>query len=150
MFKPTSEQIAIRAKFARPGHWSLEKDPDELSEIQSSYWGRSVKIRAVPGNPFNSSLVGHARSVFSVAHQGRFSGCAGQRQMRAVRASMCGTHELIFAHRLGAMMPLLRLGEGLAPVVFDLDDIAHWIVLRAAIERLGSVREARRCSTFPQ
>jgi hypothetical protein len=58
MFKPTSEQIAIRAKFARPGHWSLEKDPDELSEIQSSYWGRSVKIRAVPGNPFNSSIGG--------------------------------------------------------------------------------------------
>ena len=143
-----SDEIDI-LHFARPGHWSLEKNPDELSEIQSFYWGRSVRTRAVPGNPFNSSLVGHARSVFSAAHQGRFSGCAGQSQMRAVRASLRRTPQLIFVHRLGAMMPLLRLGEDLAPVVFDLDDIEHWMVLRAAIERLGSVRETRRLLHVP-
>jgi glycosyltransferase involved in cell wall biosynthesis len=135
--------------FARPGHWSLEKNPDELSEIQSSYWGRSVKARVVPGSPFNSSPVGYARSIFSAAHQGRFSSFAGQSQIGAVRSSLRGTHQLIVVHRLGAMIPVLRIGEGLAPVVFDLDDIEHWVVLRAAIERLGSARETRRLLQVP-
>ena len=143
-----SEETEI-LHFARPGHWSLEKKPEELSEIQSSYWGRSVKVRAVPGNPFKSSLMGHARSIVSAAHQGAFSGFAGQIQLRAIRSNLRGTHQLIFAHRLGAMMPLLRIGEDLAPVVFDLDDIEHWTVLRAAIERLGSARETRRLLHVP-
>ena len=143
-----SEETEI-LHFARPGHWSLEKNPDELNEIQSSYWGRSVKVRAVAGKPYNASFMGHARSIFSAAHQGRFSGFVGQSQIGAVRSCLRGVHQLIFAHRLGAMIPLLGIGEDLAPVVFDLDDIEHWMVLRAAIERLGSARETRRLLHVP-
>jgi glycosyltransferase involved in cell wall biosynthesis len=143
-----SEEIEV-LHFARPGHWSLEKHPVELNEIQSSYWGRSVKSSVVPGSPFNSSVLGYALSVFSAAHQGRFSGFAGQSQMDAVRSSLRGAHQLIFVHRLGAMIPILRIGEELAPVVFDLDDIEHWVVLRAALQKPRSAREARRMLQVP-
>jgi glycosyltransferase involved in cell wall biosynthesis len=143
-----SDEIEV-LYFARPGHWSLEKNPVEFSEIQSSYWGRSVKASVVPGNPFDPSLMSYARSVFSAAHQGRFSGFAGQSQINAVRSSLRNRQQLIFVHRLGAMIPVLRIGENLSPVVFDLDDIEHWVVLRAAIEKPGSARETRKVIHVP-
>src|ERR1700722_2120567 len=65
--------------FAQPGHWSLDLDPIELSETQSSYWGIKVNAVVVPLNAATSSWSTSARSLFSA-----FSGFAGQRQVAAV------------------------------------------------------------------
>jgi glycosyltransferase involved in cell wall biosynthesis len=143
-----SEQIAI-LHFAQPGNWALTKSPIELNEMQSAYWGRRVSASLVTADPFDASWLGYVRSVFSVSHQGRFSAFGGESQVAAVRSSLLGGPQLIFVHRLEAMIPVLQIEQDLAPIVFDLDDIAHWMVLRAALEKPGSPREIRRLLQAP-
>jgi glycosyltransferase involved in cell wall biosynthesis len=135
--------------FAPPGHWSLDMDPVELSEMQSSYWGVKVSEVVTPVSAVGSSWSTYARSIFSASYQGNFSGFAGPRQVAAVRLCLGRDPDLLFVHRLPAMIPILRIRENLPPVLFDLDDIEHRVVIRAALDRASSDRRLRRLLHFP-
>jgi hypothetical protein len=130
--------------FAPPGHWSLDIDPIELSETQSSYWGIKVSAVVAPLNAATSSWSTSARSLFSA-----FSGFAGQRQVAAVGLCLRRDPNLLFVHRLPAMMPILRIREHLPPVLFDLDDIEHWLVVRGALDKASSNRRLVRLLYVP-
>jgi glycosyltransferase involved in cell wall biosynthesis len=130
--------------FAPPGHWSLDIDPMELSEMQSSYWGIKVSAFVVPLNAAKSSWSTSARSLFSA-----FSGFAGPRQVAAVDLCLRRDPNLLFVHRLPAMIPILRIRENLPPVLFDLDDIEHWLVVRAALDKASSDRKLVRLLYVP-
>src|SRR5258708_19191657 len=95
--------------FAPPGHWSLDIDPIELSEMQSSYWGVKVSAAVAPVNALRSSWSTYARSIFSTYYQGNFSGFAGEHQVAAVRLWLRRDPNLLFVHRLPAMIPILRI-----------------------------------------
>jgi len=49
----------------------------------------------------------------------------GPRQVEALEACLRRKPDAIFAHRLGAMNPILRTNQRLPPVFFDLDDVEH-------------------------
>ena len=48
--------------FAQSGHWSFDKNPRELSEIQSSCWGTKVSTIVAPANPVASCRAMRDRS----------------------------------------------------------------------------------------
>jgi glycosyltransferase involved in cell wall biosynthesis len=50
---------------------------------------------------------------------------SGSEQVRALEAHLDRRPDLIVAHRLGVMAPLLRTRRPLPPIVFDLDDVEH-------------------------
>jgi glycosyltransferase involved in cell wall biosynthesis len=120
-----------------------------LSEMQSSYWGVKVSAAVAPVNALRSSWSTYARSIFSTYYQGNFSGFAGERQVAAVRLWLRRDPNLLFVHRLPAMTPILRIRENLPPVLFDLDDIEHRIVIRAALDQASSDRRLRRLLHVP-
>jgi glycosyltransferase involved in cell wall biosynthesis len=135
--------------FAPSGHWSLDIDPIELSEMQSSYWGVRVSAVVTPVGAFGPSWSTYARSIFSASYQGNFSGFAGQRQVAAVSSCLRRHPDLLFVHRLAAMIPIFQIRENLPPVLFDLDDIEHRIVIRAALDQASSDRKPRRLLHVP-
>jgi glycosyltransferase involved in cell wall biosynthesis len=47
------------------------------------------------------------------------------------------------------MMPILRMRENLPPVLFDLDDIEHWLVVRSALDKASSNRRLARLLYVP-
>jgi hypothetical protein len=47
------------------------------------------------------------------------------------------------------LMPILRIQENLPPVLFDLDDIEHWLVVRAALDKASSDRRLVRLLHVP-
>ncbi|MGY4234697.1 glycosyltransferase involved in cell wall biosynthesis [Bradyrhizobium sp. USDA 4449] len=135
--------------FAQPGHWSFEKERNELNVMQSSYWGAKVSTIVAPANQFTPSWSGHAKSMLSVGYQGRFAGLAGRQQVEAVHSRLHQQPALVFAHRLSAMIPILKLDGNLPPVFFDLDDIEHWLTVRAALDKQSSLRAYRRLVQVP-
>lgn len=50
---------------------------------------------------------------------------SGPRQREALEAALDRRPDLLFVHRLTAMVPVLETDRALPPVVFDLDDIEH-------------------------
>jgi glycosyltransferase involved in cell wall biosynthesis len=132
--------------FAPPGHWSLDIDPIELSEIQSSYWGLKVSALVEPIEAVKPSWSTYARSIFSASYQGSFSGFDGQNQ---IAAGLRRDPNYLFVHRLTAMIPILRIREKLPPVFFDLDDIEHWSLARAALDKASSPRKPVRLLHVP-
>jgi glycosyltransferase involved in cell wall biosynthesis len=50
---------------------------------------------------------------------------SGNAQVRGLERALDRRPDLIVAHRLGAMAPLLRTKRPLPPIVFDLDDVEH-------------------------
>jgi len=135
--------------FAPPGHWSLAIDPIELSEMQSSYWGTKVSASVAPLNALTTSWSTYAQSIFSASNQGNFSEFAGQRQVAAIRLRLHRDPDLLFVHRLAAMIPILGIQENLPPVLFDLDDIEHRVVVRAALDKASSDRRLVRLLHVP-
>ena len=47
------------------------------------------------------------------------------------------------------MIPILQVGGRLPLVFFDLDDIEHWLVLRAAFDKSAARREYRKLIQIP-
>jgi glycosyltransferase involved in cell wall biosynthesis len=135
--------------FAPPGHWSLNIDPAELSEMQSSYWGIKVSAFVAPLNVVTSSWSTYARSILSASFQGKFSGFAGQPQVAAVRLCLRRNPDLLFVHRLEAMLPVLQIRRNLPPILFDLDDIEHRLVIRGALDTASSDRRLIRLLHIP-
>jgi hypothetical protein len=123
---------------------SLRPVTGRLTLSQSSYWGIKVSAVVTSTNAVTLSWSSHARSIFSASDQGNFSGFTGQRQIAAVGLCLRRNPNLLFVHRLPAMIPILRIRENLPPVLFDLDDIEHWIAARAALGKASSDRRPIR------
>lgn len=66
----------------------------------------------------------------SIFRQGVCDDTSGGEQVRALQACLSRKPDAVFAHRLSAMCPLLRIGD-VPPVFFDLDDIEHVALARA-------------------
>jgi glycosyltransferase involved in cell wall biosynthesis len=132
--------------FAPLGHWSRDIDPIELSEMQSSYWGIKVDAVVAPIEPVKPSWSNHARSIFDASYQGGFSGFYGQHQ---IAAALGRNPDYLFVHRITAMIPILRVRENLPPIFFDLDDVEHWSVARAALDKSSANRKPARLLHVP-
>ncbi len=74
------------------------------------------------GNSFWNSYI---RPALSIYNRGNYSRISGQQQIESFREMLTREPDIIFAHRLDAMCVILRSGNELPPVYFDLDDIEH-------------------------
>jgi glycosyltransferase involved in cell wall biosynthesis len=72
----------------------------------------------------------YADGVFNFCNQRPYKSLTGKKQVQALEECLHQKPKLIFAHRLGAMIPLLKTKVSLPPVYFDLDDIEHMRDLR--------------------
>lgn len=69
--------------------------------------------------------------VFDAFRQPGFGRATAPAQQRSFEAALDRQPDIVFAHRLAAMAPVLRTSRRLPPVVFDLDDIEHRALVRA-------------------
>jgi glycosyltransferase involved in cell wall biosynthesis len=72
----------------------------------------------------------HLQGVFDFSKQLLFFGTSDRPQFSAFEQCLERKPDLIFAHRLGAMLPVLKTARQLPRVVLDLDDIEHINFLR--------------------
>lgn len=72
----------------------------------------------------------YGKPAFSVFSQTPFKRYSAAAHVEAVRRALAAKHDLVFAHRLHAMMPLLRLGLKVPRLFLDLDDLEHMALMR--------------------
>lgn len=96
-------------------------------------WGPKLQLHLIKHgvNPnFYSNWERYGAGVFDVTRQEGYFPTSGQAQVDAIAALLARRPDLVVAHRLVAMLPLLRASATLPPVVYDLDDIEHRSSLR--------------------
>jgi glycosyltransferase involved in cell wall biosynthesis len=96
----------------------------------SDRWGvpLTLHLSAVGGDPTGSGLWdAYIRPIAGAQWTPLFGKFAGPKQQDALARCLDEHPTLVFAHRLHAMMPLLRLRRRVAlpPVFMDLDDVEH-------------------------
>lgn len=113
-----------------------ERDADEeaLSRRLTEYWG--VRIRAlvrIRGQRVETTWNHYGAGMTSVAGQPNFSGFCGTEQVAALDDALGWNPDVVFAHRLSAMCPVLLSKRQKPPVYFDLDDVEHKVAARNAV-----------------
>jgi glycosyltransferase involved in cell wall biosynthesis len=119
--------------FLPPGHWAFTMDPRALNEAQTARWGTSVTVTLAPVPPVRRSVIRLALGLFSGSSHPAYSPFTGSQQAAAFDRCADQRPGVIFVHRLMGMGPLLRRRRPLPPILFDLDDVEHWVKIRAAL-----------------
>lgn len=115
--------------FVEPGIDTSDTATEAYRHRLSEHWGgvdlalQLETWQAGPEHPSRRQVYG--AGIVDAFHQLRFRLAAGDRQLAALEAALARKPDLILAHRLPAMAPLLRTEMSLPPVVFDLDDVEH-------------------------
>lgn len=102
-------------------------------------WGCSLRLDLVhkEQKPPLTRWTEYGPGITSLFRQRRFRGVSGPRQVQALERSIARNPDLVFAHRLDAICPMLRTDRLPAPVLFDLDDVEH-------VARFRNLREPPR------
>lgn len=104
---------------------------DRLQADFLRHWGLQVaQVHLASQRPGISGAdrlwAGHLRPALGLSLQPPFDRMSGGTQAGAfARVLKSLQPDLLFVHRLHAMLPVLRAGMPLPPTVFDLDDIEH-------------------------
>jgi glycosyltransferase involved in cell wall biosynthesis len=111
---------------------SAEKIAAKEQEL-SEYWQKPIHLSIchLYSHPATMpKLQRHLQGVFNFSKQLLFFGTSGAEQVAAFTKCLDRKPDLIFAHRLGTMLPVLQTKLPLPRVVLDLDDIEHINFLR--------------------
>jgi glycosyltransferase involved in cell wall biosynthesis len=112
--QPLSPEIIAQTQTALSQHWQVSNLNLQICpQVDQGF------VQQLP------KLLRYAPPVFNFFWNGLFSSTAGQQQVKAFEQCLDRQPDLIFAHRLTAMSPLLKTQRQLPPVLFDLDDIEH-------------------------
>jgi glycosyltransferase involved in cell wall biosynthesis len=110
-------------------------DGAELNSVQSRQWGYPVHVRMVAHRSRDKTFYNHYfRGVVSAAEQPLIQASTGPAQVAAIAGVLAQTCDLVFVHGLPAMCAVLRSGNREAKIVFDLDDVAHRMRIRASLQ----------------
>jgi glycosyltransferase involved in cell wall biosynthesis len=118
--------------FLPAGHPAFAADPRGLGEAQSKRWDTSVTVTLAQARPIGRSIARHALALVRGSFHPSYAPFTGPHQAAALVDCLDRRPDLIFVHRLMGMGPLLRIRRPLPPILFDLDDIEHWVKIRAA------------------
>jgi glycosyltransferase involved in cell wall biosynthesis len=119
--------------FLPPGHPAFAIDRRKLNEAQTARWGTSVTVTLARARPVGRSIPRLALALLRASAHPAYSAFAGRPQAAAFGACLDQRPDVIFVHRLMGMGPLLRTHRPLPPILFDLDDVDHWVKIRAAL-----------------
>lgn len=104
-------------------------------DILARHWGVDLQLilcrREELGNDA-SKWSRYGAGVFNFFKQGVYRFGSGRSQLEALDAALQSSPDVIFAHRLAAICPLLLTGGTLPRILFDLDDVEHVSQIRVA------------------
>ena len=104
---------------------------DALSRSQSEFWGVPLRIALEPRQTrAKTAWSYYGAGVLDSAAQPTLSPYGGAELAEAVGRHLDQAPDLVFAHRLPAVLPILRSGRRPARMVFDVDDVEHRVLLR--------------------
>jgi glycosyltransferase involved in cell wall biosynthesis len=127
-----SDQIEM-LHYVPDGHPAFAIDRRKLNDDQSARWGASVTVTLAVARAVDASAARLALTLVSALSHPAYHPFAGRRQAAALCECLDRRPDLIFVHRLFGMGSLLRIRRRLPPILFDLDDVEHWVKLRAAL-----------------
>ena len=109
---------------------------NELSRSQSEFWGVPVRItletrRARTETRWSSYVAG----ILDVGAQPAWFPYSGVELAAAVGRHLDERPDLVFAHRMAAMLPIIQSGRRLPHVILDVDDVEHRVWLRRAFTK---------------
>jgi len=105
-----------------------------VQEALAAEWGFPVEVALCPSRQRGQTAWNHyGPGTLSIGEQPEFYHYAGRPQVEAVRRELAAGPDLVFAHRLSAMIPVLRSGLRPANLFFDLDDLEHKVRLRSSL-----------------
>jgi glycosyltransferase involved in cell wall biosynthesis len=109
---------------------------DELSRSQSDYWRVPVHVALAPRRTRTETRWNHyGAGILDASAQPAWFPYGGADLAAAVGSHLDETPDLVFAHRLPAMLPLLQCGRRLPPVILDMDDIEHRVCVRRTFSK---------------
>ena len=119
-YAPAEVDVSPRARF------SLEKS-------LSKYWQTSIRLSLCPrlqlkGEWSRWQLYGSP--AFNFFQHPDYLQTSGLEQVETLERSLENSPDVIFAHKLASMCPMMLTKTALPPVFFDLDDIEHVVVSR--------------------
>jgi glycosyltransferase involved in cell wall biosynthesis len=102
---------------------------EDVRRELAAAWGIEANVflcqRENPARTHRLSFNRTVGPMLSLFQQSSYTSTSGHEQLDALRYCLSRVPDLVFAHRLQAMSPILRLGEQTPPVYFDLDDVEH-------------------------
>jgi len=102
--------------------------------ILSERWETNLRLLLCSGSAHLDSArrwQSHGREMLSVFQQPGYTSTSGPREIQALRQCLLRNPDIIFAHRMVSMCPLLLSRTTLPPVYFDMDDVEHIAFLRS-------------------
>ncbi len=104
-------------------------------ESLSNRWGVDLQLFLCRREELGDEASKWARygsGIFNFFKQGVYRFGSGRSQLKALDTALQSQPDMIFAHRLAAMCPLLLMGGTLPRILFDLDDVEHVAQIRVA------------------
>lgn len=113
---------------------AAHRDLRPVQEALAAQWGLPVEVALCASRHRRQTAWNHyGPGIASVGEQPEFYHYAGQPQLDAVRRELCAQPDVVFVHRLSAMIPVLRSGLRPANLFFDLDDLEHKVRVRSSL-----------------
>lgn len=129
---------------------SIDTSPQAVAELQralTDHWGLPLSLtllhrfenlrRKSRLQVLTTLWLSFLKAAYSFFHQKLAVQTSGREELRAVEACLDRNPDLVFAHRLGSMSPLLLTRRPLPPLFFDMDDMEH-IKFRRNTEMVGT------------
>jgi glycosyltransferase involved in cell wall biosynthesis len=122
-----------------------QNDIPELEKTLSNHWNTNITLHVCPRSETNTNnylslILATGAGIPSFLNQKGYKEFSGTKQLKALEECLQRSPDAIFAHRLEAMCPLLRISKRpLPPIIFDLDDIEH-VVLERYIKNRNNLR----------
>ena len=134
-------------------HNGIDTSPDSIAhweKVLASHWGADLSLflcQKLDGERWELQLHRWAGLVTRLIARGAFNismdkfgvGTSGNAQVKALESCLDRQPDVIIAHRLGAIAPLLLTRCNLPLVLFDLDDVEH-IKYERFVRNEGGVR----------
>lgn len=112
-----------------------QPDGAELNAMQRRQWGVPVHVCRISHRSRDKTFLNYyLRGIISAAEQPLIQHSTGPAQVAAVARVLSQGCDLVFVHGLAAMCAVLRSGNRAARMVFDLDDVAHRMRIRASLQ----------------
>jgi glycosyltransferase involved in cell wall biosynthesis len=131
--------------YVKPDRNYTHSEISELEKTLSNHWNTSITLHICPRSETNTNnylslIIATGAGIPSFLNQKGYKEFSGTKQLKALEECLQRSPDAIFAHRLEAMCPLLRISKRpLPPIIFDLDDIEH-IVLERYIKNRNNLR----------
>ena len=114
--------------YVRPSISCSPVEVNEWQRILSQHWETDVHLSLCPGfAPAEPSRAwqSHLREMSSFFSQPGYIFTSGPQQVLAFNQCLTRNPDLVFAHRMTSMCPVLLSEKKLPPVFFDMDDVEH-------------------------